>query len=308
MRMSVNRRDFLKMAGVMGSTTVFEICAGELQSVFAQAAASKHVIWLQAAGDSGCTISFLQSASPDLVDVIANFRLSVDFQPTIMIPSGETALAALEKAGAGTVPLDILIVEGAVPSGGFCTVGEAAGRLGAKAKSVVAVGTCASFGGISAARPNPTGCRPVSAVLPGKRVVNIPGCPAHPDWVILTLANILNGRPPSLDSRGRPTAFFSEDVHEECPLEESYEENRAGTFAKPGCLFNLGCKGKITKADCPTRLWNNKTSFCIAGPRRYGFELYRAGAPCIGCTEPGFPDPPFAPFYKALPGGGDDDD
>ena len=314
--MGVKRRDFLKIAGVMGSTAVFELYGGEIRSLFGQAAAgSKHVIWLQGASDSGCTISFLQSASPDLVDVINNFRLAIDFNPTIMIPSGEGAIAALQNASAGRTPLDILVVEGAIPTGNFCTVGEVAGKpvpvetwvkqLGAKAKYVVAVGTCAAFGGIPAALPNPTGSRPVSAILPGKKVVNIPGCPAHPDWVILTLANVLNGRMPALDNRGRPQAFFGEDVHENCPLEESYDENRASTFAKPGCLFNLGCKGKITRGDCPSRLWNNRTSFCIAGPRRNGQESYHAGAPCIGCTEPGFPDPPFSPFYKKLPDSGD---
>ncbi len=317
--MGINRRDFLKIAGLLGSGAVFDLYGGEIRGLLAGAAAGgKHVIWLQGAGDSGCTISFLQSARPDLIDAINQFRLAIDFNPTIMIPAGDAAVAALRSASSGLTPLDLLIVEGAIPTGHFCTIGESAGqpipvetwvrRLGAKAKSVMAVGTCAAFGGISAALPNPTGCRPVSAILPGKRVINVPGCPAHPDWITLTLANVIGGRPPALDSRGRPTVFFGEDVHEECPLEESYEDHRASTFAKPGCLFNLGCKGKITRGDCPSRLWNNRTSFCIAGPRSGGREAYAAGAPCIGCTEPGFPDPPFSPFYKKLSGGDDDDD
>ncbi len=307
--MTIKRRDFLKLAGSMGAGAVYALYSGELSRLFGQAADGKvHVIWLQGASDSGCTISLLQGVNPDLVDAITNFRLSVDFHPTLMVPSGEEAIAPLAAAVSGALPLDVLIVEGAVPSGTFCTVGEINGTpvpvenwvksLGGKAKWVVAVGTCAAFGGIPAAVPNPTNSRAVSALLPKKRVVNIPGCPAHPDWILLSLATILGGTTPSLDSFGRPVQFFHEEVHEHCPLEERYDDRYAQTFAQPGFLRRLGCRGPMTRADCPTRYWNNKTSFCITGPWSGRTQLYEAGAPCIGCTEPGFPDPPFSPFYE----------
>jgi len=310
--MGLRRRDFLKAAGLLGAGAAVDAYLGDLQKVYAQVIdGSKHLIWLVGSCDSGCTISWIQGTNPDLVDVIREFRLVVDFNPTLMIPAGEEAMQALRNAASGTVPLDVLVVEGAVPQGYFCSLGENAGspvpfenwvkRLAARAKSVVAVGTCASYGGIPAARPNPTNCRPVSTVVSSKKVINVPGCPAHPDWITLTLANILSGISPALDGFNRPTAFFSEEVHENCPLEEN-DDVYAPSFSQPGCLRRLGCRGPITKADCPTRLWNNRTSFCITGPIVGGQELYPAGAPCIGCTEPGFPDPPFSPFYKQGPG------
>jgi hydrogenase small subunit len=306
--MRLKRRDFLKAAGMLGAGAAVEALSGDLRRVYAQVAdGRKHLIWLVGSCDSGCTISWIQGVSPDLVDVLQQFRLAVDFNPTLMIPSGDAAVKALNSAAWGTVPLDVLVVEGAVPAGNFCSVGESAGspvpfetwvkRLAVRAKSIVAVGTCASFGGISAAQPNPTRCLPVSPVVSPKKVINIPGCPAHPDWITLTLADVLSGTTPALDGHGRPTVFFRKEVHELCPLKEN-DDVFAPSFSQAGCLRQLGCRGPITKADCPTRLWNNRTSFCISGPRSGGSELYPAGAPCIGCTEPGFPDPPFSPFYK----------
>ena len=315
--MTMKRRDFLKLAGSMGAGTIYALYGGELGRLFGQVVDGKvHVVWLQGASDSGCTISLLQGVSPDLVDAITNFRLAVDFHPTLMVPAGDEAVTPLTAALNGSVPLDVLIVEGAVPAGSFCTVGELGGvpvpvetwikNLGAKAKWVVAVGTCAAFGGIPAAAPNPTNSRPVSALVAGKRVINIPGCPAHPDWILLTLATIIGGVTPALDGLGRPVRFFREEIHEHCPLEERYDDRYAQSLAQPGCLRHLGCRGPMTRGDCPTRYWNNKTSFCITGPWSGATQLYEAGAPCIGCTEPGFPDPPFSPFYE--PAGGDRDD
>jgi len=308
--MRIKRRDFLKLAGTIGAGAVISIYTSDIQSIFAQVTqGQKHAIWLQGASDTGCTISLLQGVNPDLVDVINRFRLSVDFQPNLMISSGDAAIGSLQDAVNGLTPLDVLIVEGAVPKASYCTVGEIAGtpvpfetwvqKLGARARHVVAVGTCAAFGGIPAAVPNPTTCRSVTQVLPYKRVVNIPGCPAHPDWVTLTLASVFSGTIPRLDEHGRPEAFFDEEVHEECPLKPYYERDLFVSYPseRGKCLYSIGCRGPETHGDCPTRLWNNRTGFCTAGLWRNGAEVYPAGAPCIGCTEPGFPDPPFSPFY-----------
>jgi hydrogenase small subunit len=160
-------------------------------------------------------------------------------------------------------------------------------QLGEKAKYIVAVGTCAAYGGISAAMPNPTQAKSVSQVLPGKTVVNIPGCPAHPDWVLLTLATVLGGTVPQLDAQGRPVAFFGPSVHEDCPRRIAYDNNVfAQNPSEPGCLLKLGCRGTKTNADCAKRKWNGGTNYCID-----------SGAPCQGCTEPGFPDA-FSPLYQ----------
>lgn len=315
--MKIPRRDFIKLAGVMGAGAVIELYTFDITQAFAQAVDEKvHVVWLQGAGDTGCTISLLQGAEPypDLVDVIRQFKLSVDFHPTIMVPAGDEAIKPLEDAAGGITPLDVLIVEGAVPKGHYCTVGEINDEaipfedwvevLGAKAKHIVAVGTCAAFGGIPAANPNPTGCISVAEAL-GKRldeIVNIPGCPPHPDWMTLTLATVLSGVMPNLDKYGRPKEFFQDKIHENCPLKRRHdEENFAKYPSDSGCLYRLGCKGKGpgARGDCPVRLWNNETSCCTAGKWiDDDTQLYPAGAPCIGCTEPEFPDSPWSPFYE----------
>lgn len=318
--MRVKRRDFLKLAGVLGTGAVYDLYTADLRSIFAQVIdGKKHVIWLQGSGDSGCTVSLLQGVNPDLVDVINDFRLAIDFHPTIMIPSGTEAMDVLLSLFKGKAKLDILIIEGAIPSAHFCTVGESRNKpvpfmdlvrnLGKKAQNVVAIGTCASYGGISASSPNPTDAQGVTSILPSKKVINIPGCPAHPDWIVLTLATLLNERSLRLDEHRRPVQFFDEDIHDDCPYEDFYEDDRfARNFSDPGCLYQLGCKGKRTHGDCNTRLWNNRTSWCISGHRMGHSELYHSGAPCIGCTEPGFPDPPFSPFFSNQGGEHDDED
>ena len=317
--MKPNRREFLKLAGIMGAGAVLTLHTPAIKEIFAEAVGEEgvHVIWLQGSSDNGCTISLLQGAgtpvSPDLVDVIRAFRLSIDFHPTIMIPTGDQALKPLKDAAEGITPLDVLIVEGSVPEGNYCTVGEINGTpvpfidwvttLGAKATYVVAVGTCAAFGGIPAANPNPAKCKSVSEVLQ-KEVINIPGCPPHPDWMTLTLADVLSGNKLKLDSLGRPKAFFQDNIHTNCPLKRRYHDN--GKYAEwpsdEGCLYRLGCKGKKTSGDCPVRLWNNGVSSCTTGYwNNEGAQVYPAGAPCIGCTEPEFPEKPFSPFYEKLP-------
>jgi len=260
-----------------------------------------NIIWLQGAGCTGCTISLLQTKDPDLVKAIEWFKLSLDFHPTIMVPAGEEALKPLydvKKGGA----LSILIIEGAVPERHYCTLGEEGGEpipfeewvkiLGDKAKYVVAVGTCAAFGGIPSGKPNPTKCKPVKDVLQHKPVINIPGCPPHPDWIWLTLGSLLLGHEDwvELDELGRPKMFFSDYIHDICPRRQHFENLiLSDTHAEEKCLYKLGCRGALTKADCPIRLWNNGVNFCIS-----------ANAPCIGCCEPGFPDEPFAPFYEKI--------
>jgi hydrogenase small subunit len=118
------------------------------------------------------------------------------------------------------------------------------------------------------------------------RVINVPGCPMNPDWLLLTLADVVSGREIELDMYGRPVAFFGSTVHDSCPRRGSFDRAaRDGEFAGGGCLYDLGCKGPLAYADCPTRLWNGAVSMCT-----------RSGGPCIACVEPGFPEA-FMPFF-----------
>jgi len=198
----------------------------------------------------------------------------------------------------------VLVVEGSIPvgaAGRFCHVGgemtmlDAFDRFSDKATHILAIGACAAYGGIPGANPNPTEALSVQQTLDyigrSKPVVNIPGCPAHPDWFVGTVSYLLaNGKPPSLDTVGRPMTYFAEQIHTNCPL-KGKKVPRAQELGEYGCLEGLGCKGKITSADCPMRKWNS------GGPGQNGVNwCVGARNPCQGCTEPGFPDA-MTPFY-----------
>jgi hydrogenase small subunit len=272
------------------------------------------VLWLQGGACSGCAVSLLNSVSPNprniLVDeIIPGKHLNVRFQPTIMAGAGDPAIAELERTHTEAKGAYLLVVEGTVPvaaGGAYAMIGERGGEevsmhswvkyLGADALAIVAVGTCAAFGGIPAGAPNPTGSSGVQQVLSAEGIrtplINVPGCPPHPDWFVGTVASLLlKGLPAEgdLDEYLRPRAFFSQLIHENCPRRAYFDE---GKFAKklsdPFCLYELGCKGPVTHADCPIRLWNNGTNWCVG-----------SGAPCIGCVEPTFPDV-VAPVYEKI--------
>lgn len=272
------------------------------------------VIWLQAAGCSGCSVSVLNSVSPKiqnvLVDeVVPGQHINLRFHPTVMAGSGEMTLEVIEETKQHAAGTYFLVVEGAVPTaagGGYGTLGERGEKeltiaeqveeLGRKAAAVISLGTCAAFGGIPAGKPNPTGCVSVKAFFDSKGVatpvINVPGCPPHPDWFVGTLAGVLLAglpKPGDLDALLRPKAFYGPLVHEHCPRRAYFDE---GKFAKklsdPGCLLELGCKGPVTHADCSLRLWNGGVNWCIG-----------VGSPCHGCVEPGFPDV-LAPLYEKL--------
>ncbi len=272
------------------------------------------VIYLQTAACSGCAVSLLNSASPTiknlLIDqIIPGVHINLRFHPVIMGGAGDIAIRAMEDTARDKKEEYVLVVDGAVPTATdavYGAIGERNGKpvtmlervteLAQNAMAVIALGTCASFGGIPAAKPNPTGAKPVRQVLEEqgihKPLVNVPGCPPHPDWFTGTVASIImNGlpKPEDLDDLLRPLAYYGKLIHENCPRRAYFDE---GKFAKKpgdeGCLYELGCKGPITYADCPLRRWNNGTNWVIG-----------AGAPCNGCTQPEFPDL-TAPFYEKL--------
>ena len=165
------------------------------------------------------------------------------------------------------------------------------------AAAVVAVGTCAAFGGIPRAYPNPTGAVPVSEIITDKPIINVPGCPPIPVVITGVLAQYLTfGTIPELDSLGRPTAFFGQNIHDRCYRRPFYERGEfAETFDDEGarkgwCLYKLGCKGPTTYNACATLKWNEGAGFPI-----------QAGHGCIGCSEPNFWDK--GGFYDPISAG-----
>ncbi len=270
------------------------------------------LVWLAASGCTGCSVSLLNTASPSvknlLVDeVVPGIHINLRFHQTIMAGSGEQVIQALEDTAKTKKGGYVLAVDGAIPTAEhamYCVMGERNGKpvtmearleeLARDALAVLAVGTCASFGGIPAAAPNPSGAKPVKQVLDAKGInvplVNIPGCPPHPDWFVGTVASILLGGLPKatdLDDNLRPLAFYGKLIHANCPRRAYFDGGKfAKKFGDEGCLYELGCKGPITYADCPTRRWNNGTNWVIG-----------AGSPCLGCTQPEFTD---LPYYQKL--------
>ena len=152
--------------------------------------------------------------------------------------------------------------------------------LSKKAKYIIAVGTCAAYGGPTAAKPNISEGLSVSTFLKRKDIINIPGCPANPVWTMGILGYLTSVGLPELDSNGRPTAYYGQLIHDRCPRRGYFD---AGIFAKSfgeeKCMFMLGCKGPVTYAYCPISRWNNTENWPIGD-----------NTTCIGCADIGFPD------------------
>lgn len=280
---TLNRRSFLQFSAKLGAVMGLGACAiPRLAAAFEEMARGQApVLWLQGQSCSGCSVSLLDCEAITPANLLMKY-INLGFHQTLSSATGHQAVATVnEMITRGGY---VLIVEGSVPAGmpQACRFGEEDYgtqliRAARRAKAVLALGSCSAFGGIPAAENNPTGaiCTPAYLKTQGIDVptVLIPGCPPHPDWIVGTVAHLLKFGIPPLDARGRPLAFFSKSLHDQCPRFADYERERfARTFGEEGCLFKLGCLGPITRTDCNVRYWNGGINSCI-----------RAGAPCIGC-------------------------
>jgi len=300
----VSRRNFLKtVTGTAAGIGISQMFNPVLVSALEKALETHPVLWIQGQGCTGCSVSLLNSVDPSILDVLLKV-ISLQFHPTVMASEGETALENLYHIAEKYKGKFSLAVEGAIPmaaDGKYCIVGELDHKeitmvdmvrdLGAKAGSVLAVGTCAAYGGIPAAEGNETGATGVMEFFKTygikTPVVNIPGCPPHPDWIVGSIAHLLTKGIPELDDDGRPTVFFGENIHDNCPHLDEYDagEMSEKLSAPKGCRMDLGCKGPDTYADCYKRKWNSGMNWCVDN------------SVCIGCVEPGFPDA-MSPFYE----------
>jgi len=271
------------------------------------------VVWLQGAGCTGCSVSVLNAVSPRiqnllLDEVVPGHQLNLLFHATIMAGQGEPVIEVLKDTETNRKGGYILVVEGAIPTaqdglygsigerdGKHLTIEQSVAQLGANALLVIAIGTCAAYGGIPAGEPNPTQCKGVKELFDEKGiktlVVNLPGCPLHPDWFTGTVSMVMFSGlgAVELDNIGRPTLFYGQLIHENCPRRADFDKGKfAEKLGDEGCLYKVGCKGHYTNADCSIRQWNNGVSWCI-----------KAGSPCIGCVEPEFPDG-TSPIYEIV--------
>ena len=290
----IERRDFMKWAA--GITAMLALPA-QFTPLFAEAAKLADrvpLVWLHMAECTGCSESLIRSDAPTIDSLIFDY-ISLDYHETLMAAAGWQAEEILEKTLKEYAGRYILLVEGGVPTannGQYLTLG-AQGRTGLDvvteaahgAAAIFSIGTCASFGGIQAAAPNPTGAKGVEKVV-SQPVINVPGCPPSANNIVGTLMHyLLFGTLPALDRYHRPKWAYGNRIHDLCERRGHFD---AGEFvesfgdegAKEGwCLYKQGCKGPYTFNNCSTERFNQATHWPIG-----------AGHGCMGCSEPDFWD------------------
>ena len=291
-RRGVTRRDFLKMSVILAGALGLDYNQVSAVTHALETAQRAPVIWLEFQDCAGCTESISRSQNPTLEKLVLN-DITIEYHETLMAAAGFQAEEAKKSAMDKYKGKYILVVEGSIPTAnaGYCTIGGRAAtdllsEAAANAFAVVAVGNCASFGGIPRANPNPTDAYGVMELVTDKPVINIPGCPAIPEAMTNTIAHVLVfGSIPELDALNRPKLFYAQTVHDRCLRRGFYDAGLyADSFGDDGyqkgyCLYKLGCKGPTTYNACASLKWNEGTSWPV-----------ESGHPCLGCSEPNFWD------------------
>jgi hydrogenase small subunit len=299
----VNRRDFLAFCRDMSIVLGLGTAATPKVAKALQAVKRPTVIWLELQECTGCVESILRANDPTIGNLLLD-TISLDYSDTLNAGAGHAAEKVKHDTMAANKGQYVLVVTGSVPlneNGMYTTI---AGRTAKDtlleaaegAAAILAVGACAHFGSVQAAKPNPTGAVGVREIIKDKPVLNIAGCPPVPDVITATVVHFLTfGTLPKADSEGRPLFGYGARIHDQCQRRGHFDAGQfVETFDDAGarqgwCLYNVGCKGPQTFSPCPIFQWNQETSWPIG-----------AGHPCIGCTEPYFWDT-MAPFYQRLP-------
>jgi len=288
----VSRRDFIKFCTVLAASLGLPLGAGEKIAEAVVAARRPPVIWLSFQECTGCVESLLRSSHPTLEHLILDL-ISLDYSETLSAAAGhqvEAAKAASIEQNKGKF---ILVVDGAIPTkdkGIYCKIGgktalEILNETAPHAAAIIAMGSCASWGGVAAAGSNPTEAKGIVELLPGKKVVTIPGCPPNPYNLLSTVLYFLTfNKLPDLDEKGRPKFAYGRIIHESCERRPHFDAGRFATqfgddmHRLGGCLYKLGCKGPETYANCSSVLF---------GETGAGTWPVGVGHPCFGCTEKG---------------------
>ena len=295
----VTRRSFMKLcAAVAAAAGLSELATPRVaqaleESVIGATSGNLYpVIWMEGASCTGCTESFAQIETPDVGTIVLDI-ISLNYSETLSAAAGHS----VEEAKAQTIAAGnyILVYEGAVVEGCDGNALRVAGEIGTEAlidaaesaNAVVALGSCAVNGGWVAAAPNPSNALGVQNFLTkhgiGTTVINVPGCPANPEWLMAILVDVAVMKDPSLlalTSENKPAQIFGQTIHDNCPRRGHFENGEFvyefGTEeeALGYCLYAVGCRGPQTRSNCPIVLWNDRRSWCV-----------QSGAPCIGCCD-----------------------
>ena len=286
----VGRRDFLKTIIMAAAAVGLPFSAANQIAEAIVAGVKPSVIWLHFQECTGCTESLLRANNPDLAQLILQL-ISLDYHETLAAAAGTQVEAALHDAMERNAGKYVCVVEGSIPTkemGIYCKIGgrtatEVMGDVAGKAGAIIAIGSCASWGGVQSSSPNPTGAVGVPEFL-GKKIVTIPGCPPNPyNFLGVVLQYVTFGKLPALDELGRPMFAYGRVIHTDCPRRSHYDTGRfAERFGDANhrqgyCLYKLGCKGPVTHANCSLANYCN-----IPGTWPVG-----TGHPCVGCTEKG---------------------
>ncbi|KAA5606275.1 hydrogenase small subunit [Roseospira marina] len=300
-RQGISRRSFLKFCGLTSAALGLGPAWAPKVAEALETQPRIPVIWLHGLECTCCTESFIRSAHPLVKDVVLSM-ISLDYDDTIMAAAGHQAEAILDEVRETHRGEYILAVEGNPPlkdGGVYCLPGgrpfkDTLTTMAADAKAVIAWGSCASWGCVQAAHPNPTQATPVHEVVTGTPVIKVPGCPPIAEVMTGVLSYMVTfGTLPELDRHGRPKMFYSQRIHDKCYRRPHFD---AGQFverwddegARKGyCLYKMGCKGPTTYNACSTVRWNDGVSFPI-----------QSGHGCLGCSEKDFWDK--GPFYERL--------
>ncbi len=291
----IERRDFMKWASAVTGMLMLPASFTPLVAEATLLMNRAPVIWLELQDCAGNSEALLRSDGPKIDEIVLDI-ISLEFHETLQAASGHQAEKQLEDAMHTFKDKYLLFVEGAIPmamDGQFGTIGASGEtfhdhlvRVSKHAAAIVAVGSCATFGGVPAASPNPTGAVGVMDVIKGKPLINIPACPANPaNMVGVILHYILTGQVPELDSLLRPKFAFGYRIHDNCErrahfdageyVEEWGDEGAKNNF----CLYKVGCKGPMTFNNCSIVRYNEGVNWPIG-----------VGRGCIGCSEPDFWD------------------
>lgn len=299
----VSRRDFLKFCAAM--TAVLALPPRYVPQVAEALAAAPRppLLWLEYQDCAGNTESLLRASKPTAAELVLDV-LSLDYHETVMAAAGHQAEKSLMDTVEAYKGQYLVVVEGSIPTkdgGIYCTIGgrtalDLLQEIGGNAAAIIAVGTCASYGGIPAAAPNPTAAVGVKDVVKGVPIINLPGCPMNVENLTGVIVHYLTfGAWPATDQLGRPLFAYGSRIHDDCERRAHFD---AGQFVeewgddghrKGWCLYKMGCKGPETFHNCPIVRWNQGTSWPVG-----------AGHGCVGCSEPYFWDT-MSPFYERLP-------
>jgi hydrogenase small subunit len=287
----VSRRDFLKFCAVVSAGMGLPLGAAVKMAEAVASPQRTPVIWLHGQDCTACSETLLRSTHPTVDHLILDL-ISLDYHETLSTAAGHQVEQAKKKSMEAHRKKFILVVEGSIPTkdgGIYCKIGgkpmvEILKETAPLAMGIVAIGSCASWGGIPSADPNPTGAVGVQEALGGQfPVINVPGCPPNPYNFLSTVLYILTFKKlPDLDKQGRPVFAYRRLIHEHCERRPHFDTGRfALEFDDDGhrqgwCLYKLGCKGPETHNNCPAMLFGD------VGPRSWPVGT---GSPCFGCSE-----------------------